>query len=99
MYKDEQMNSLKSRIINSLTHIPPSPGNVKILSSPDFNSFWLRGRTRMTTLILSPSIPSPSSPVVPPLPALNVSDLIDPFIDLANEFALPGLKYNKSIMI
>ena len=82
-------------VLNQLTHIPPSPGNVRMVWSPDFNSLGFNGLTRTTTLILSPSIPSPSSPVVPPLPALSVSDLIDPFIDFAKELALPGLKMKK----
>ena len=86
-------------VLTQLTHIPPSPGNVRMFWSPDFNSLGFNGLTRTTTLILSPSIPSPSSPVVPPLPALSVSDLIDPFIDLAKELALPGLKINKETTV
>ena len=50
-----------------------------MLVSSFLSSLPLRGLTLTTTLMLSPSISS--SP-----------DLMDPFKDLAVEFALPGLK-------
>ncbi len=62
----------------SLTQIPPSPGNCRILTSSFLISLALRGLTRITTLMLSPSPPPPPSS----------SDLVDP---LTTELALPGL--------
>ena len=72
----------------NLTQICPSPGNWTIPSSWFLFSFWLRGLTRITTLMLSPSMSDTS----PPEPDLLISDLMDPFADLASDPALPGLK-------
>ena len=58
-----------------LTHIPPSPGNWTMLRSSFLISRLLSGRTRTTTLMLSPSISSsdrmdPLAVPFPPKPAL-----------------------------